>query len=144
MKCGPECKRGSPTPPMGTPGACANRFSGNARFKDGAWFKLRGGSWNHNPRNLRASNRNRNQPGNRHDNNGFRCVREAERRRGSAAVAGVSAITVAAGSASLYFRAALRTRPALGRVEHTTRPGLVVASRRGPAGVGVFAVAAVE
>ena len=35
---------------------------------------LRGGSWNNNPRNLRASNRNRNNPDNRNDNNGFRVV----------------------------------------------------------------------
>jgi hypothetical protein len=33
---------------------------------------LRGGSWNNNPGNLRAANRNHNSPGNRNDNNGFR------------------------------------------------------------------------
>ena len=33
---------------------------------------LRGGSWNNNARNLRAANRNRNMPGNRNRNNGFR------------------------------------------------------------------------
>jgi hypothetical protein len=33
---------------------------------------LRGGSWNNNPRNLRSANRNRNQPDNRNNNNGFR------------------------------------------------------------------------
>ncbi|MFZ4394583.1 MAG: SUMF1/EgtB/PvdO family nonheme iron enzyme [Kiritimatiellia bacterium] len=36
---------------------------------------LRGGSWNNkNPRNLLSSYRNNNDPGNRNDNNGFRCV----------------------------------------------------------------------
>lgn len=33
---------------------------------------LRGGSWNNNPRNLRSANRNRNNPTNRNNNNGFR------------------------------------------------------------------------
>ncbi|MBI5816363.1 MAG: SUMF1/EgtB/PvdO family nonheme iron enzyme [Nitrospinae bacterium] len=37
-------------------------------------FMLRGGSWNNNPDNLRASNRNNNDPANRNNNNGFRCV----------------------------------------------------------------------
>ncbi len=36
---------------------------------------LRGGSWNNNDRgNLLSSNRNHNVPGNRNNNNGFRCV----------------------------------------------------------------------
>jgi formylglycine-generating enzyme required for sulfatase activity len=36
---------------------------------------LRGGSWNNdNPNNLRAANRNRNNPDNRNNNNGFRGV----------------------------------------------------------------------
>jgi len=35
----------------------------------------RGGSWNNNPNNLRVSNRNRNIPDNRNNNNGFRCAR---------------------------------------------------------------------
>ncbi len=36
---------------------------------------LRGGSWNNdNPENFRAANRNNNDPGNRNDNNGFRCA----------------------------------------------------------------------
>jgi len=35
---------------------------------------LRGGSWNNNPNNLRASNRNRNKPDNRNNNNGVRCA----------------------------------------------------------------------
>ncbi|MCP4409943.1 MAG: SUMF1/EgtB/PvdO family nonheme iron enzyme [Gammaproteobacteria bacterium] len=32
----------------------------------------RGGSWNNNPTNVRAANRNRNTPGNRNNNLGFR------------------------------------------------------------------------
>jgi len=34
---------------------------------------LRGGSWNHNTRNVRTANRNRNNPDNR-NNNGFRLL----------------------------------------------------------------------
>ena len=33
---------------------------------------LRGGSWNNNPQNCRAANRNRNAPANRNNNYGFR------------------------------------------------------------------------
>lgn len=33
---------------------------------------LRGGSWNNNATNCRVSNRNRNNPDNRNNNNGFR------------------------------------------------------------------------
>jgi formylglycine-generating enzyme required for sulfatase activity len=36
---------------------------------------LRGGSFDNEPRNLRSANRNRNEPENRNDNVGFRCVR---------------------------------------------------------------------
>lgn len=35
---------------------------------------LRGGSWDNNPRNMRVSNRNRNEPGNRNNIIGLRCV----------------------------------------------------------------------
>ncbi|PWB73131.1 MAG: hypothetical protein C3F07_10405 [Anaerolineales bacterium] len=35
---------------------------------------LRGGSWNNNQDNARASNRNNNNPNNRNNNNGFRLV----------------------------------------------------------------------
>jgi formylglycine-generating enzyme required for sulfatase activity len=43
------------------------------RGKNGARV-VRGGSWNNNDTNLRASNRNNNEPGNRNYNNGFRCA----------------------------------------------------------------------
>jgi formylglycine-generating enzyme required for sulfatase activity len=36
---------------------------------------LRGGTWNNNENNLRASNRNRNNPSNINNNVGFRCSR---------------------------------------------------------------------
>ena len=35
---------------------------------------LRGGAFNNNPNNLRAANRNNNDPDNRNDNIGFRCA----------------------------------------------------------------------
>lgn len=35
---------------------------------------IRGGSWNNNPRNLRSTNRNRNEPTNRNNTVGFRCA----------------------------------------------------------------------
>ena len=38
---------------------------------------LRGGSWNNNPRNLRVSNRNRNDVANRNNNIGFRLAQSA-------------------------------------------------------------------
>ena len=48
---------------------------------------LRGGSWNNNPQNLRAANRNRNTPTNRNNNVGFRLastLHPARARAGSA------------------------------------------------------------
>jgi hypothetical protein len=51
---------------------------------------LRGGSWNNNPRNLRAANRNRNTAENRNNNNGFRL--------GSTLSAGAGVITVPPGA----------------------------------------------
>jgi hypothetical protein len=39
---------------------------------------VRGGSWNNNTRNVRASNRNRNEPAKRNNNLGFRCVGDGE------------------------------------------------------------------
>lgn len=38
---------------------------------------IRGGAWNNNPENLRASNRNRNNTDNRNNNIGFRLVQSA-------------------------------------------------------------------
>jgi len=41
----------------------------------GQWRVLRGGSWNNNNiNNLRAANRNRNNPTNTNNNVGFRCA----------------------------------------------------------------------
>jgi hypothetical protein len=37
----------------------------------------RGGSWNNNPQNCRAANRNRNTPTNRNNNIGFRLARSS-------------------------------------------------------------------
>jgi hypothetical protein len=51
---------------IGVPGGSAGRV-------------VRGGSWNNNnPENLRASARDRNEPDNRNNNNGFRCVRSSQ------------------------------------------------------------------
>jgi hypothetical protein len=36
---------------------------------------VRGGGWNNNPQNARWANRNRNNPGNRNNNTGFRLAR---------------------------------------------------------------------
>ena len=47
--------------------------------KAGAKRVIRGGSWNNNARNVRAAYRNRNDPGNRNDNLGFRCARAHDR-----------------------------------------------------------------
>ncbi|MFH1885416.1 MAG: hypothetical protein ABIM40_01850 [Pseudomonadota bacterium] len=40
---------------------------------------IRGGSWNNNARNCRSANRNRNDPGNRNNNLGFRLSLPAAR-----------------------------------------------------------------
>lgn len=42
--------------------------------QQGEYRVVRGGSWNNEAPNLRVSNRNRNDPGNRNDNIGFRCA----------------------------------------------------------------------
>lgn len=42
---------------------------------------LRGGSWNNKPRNCRSANRNRNEPANTNNNNGFRVVRSPASRK---------------------------------------------------------------
>ncbi|MFV0278771.1 MAG: SUMF1/EgtB/PvdO family nonheme iron enzyme [Parahaliea sp.] len=48
----------------------------------GKWHRvLRGGSWNNNPDNLRAANRNRNNADNRNNNVGFRVVCRPHRLR---------------------------------------------------------------
>ena len=43
---------------------------------------LRGGSWNNNPNNIRAANRNNNKPTNTNNNIGFRCLSAQYPRRG--------------------------------------------------------------
>jgi hypothetical protein len=54
------------------------------RYKPGSEERVRrGGSWNNNPEDVRASFRNRNEPANRNNNTGFRCVRDVRRRRWS-------------------------------------------------------------
>lgn len=40
---------------------------------------LRGGSWNNDQNNARAANRNRNEPDNWNDNDGFRCAQDSSR-----------------------------------------------------------------
>lgn len=86
---------------------------------------LRGGSWNNNPRNVRASNRNRNEPENRNNNIGFRCARDVERRlmrfRGES-----HGGPGCRESANLHFRTALPTR-ALSASNTQMQPGPVVA-----------------
>lgn len=45
-----------------------------------AWLpKTRGGAFHNNDRNLRSAVRNRNEPDNRNNNLGFRCLRDVER-----------------------------------------------------------------
>ena len=68
---------------------------------------LRGGSWNNNDRgNLLSSNRNHNTPGNRNNNNGFRCVMVPGSAPKPAATLGV-----ASGGASSPVRAKKQTNP---------------------------------
>ena len=54
-----------PTSPENDPDGVVRELSGRV---------VRGGSWNNNPRNARASNRNTNDPDNRNNNIGFRCA----------------------------------------------------------------------
>jgi hypothetical protein len=58
---------------------------------------IRGGSWNNNPRNLRAANRNRNTPDNRNNNLGFRLASPPAGRRDGGGVPGTAVFTDAAG-----------------------------------------------
>lgn len=96
---------------------------------------LRGGSFNNDTRNLRAANRNRNEPDNRNNNIGFRCVRDVERGRAGASAAGAAAVTAAAGvRAPLPGRAPGERRAAFG-AEQQKDPGSLVAkseTRPGP------------
>lgn len=71
---------------------------------------LRGGSWNNEATNLRAAERNRNEPENRNNNIGFRVARDVERGRDGDLVAGAAAITVVAG-VQFHFRIAIPTLP---------------------------------
>ncbi|MGC9950644.1 MAG: SUMF1/EgtB/PvdO family nonheme iron enzyme [Bryobacteraceae bacterium] len=96
---------------------------------------LRGGSFNNDTRNLRAANGNRNAPDNRNNNIGFRCVRDVERWRASAAAAGAAVVTAAAGVRTpLPDRAPGERRAAFG-AEQQKGPGPLVAKsepRPGP------------
>ena len=96
---------------------------------------LRGGSFNNDTRNLRAANRNRNEPDNRNNNIGFRCVRDVERRRTIASAAGAAVVTAAAGVRTpLPDRAPGERRAAFG-AEQQNGPGPLVAkseTRPGP------------
>jgi len=63
---------------MQTPTGCGKEFLERYAFKgDRSETErvLRGGSWNNNARNCRSANRNRNNPDNRNNNNGFRVAR---------------------------------------------------------------------
>jgi hypothetical protein len=72
---------------------------------------MRGGAWNNDATNLRATNRNRNEPENRNNNIGFRCARDVEppRTDGRGGNAGAGAATAASG-VHLHFRIVRLTR----------------------------------
>ena len=55
-------------------GAAARKIFGENVSHGNKAATLRGGSWNNNARNARASNRNRNEPANHNHNIGFRCA----------------------------------------------------------------------
>jgi hypothetical protein len=70
---------------------------------------VRGASFNNEATNLRAANRNRNEPGNRNDNIGFRCVRDVERESLELSrKAGAGKVTAEPG-VPFHFRAACLT-----------------------------------
>ena len=100
--------------------------------------ELRGGSWNNDSTNLRAANRNRNQPGNRNDNIGFRCVRDVKGRLAAFRDAGAGAVMAASG-VRLHFRIAHRTqaaRAAASNIKRDPRPcGSASEARPGLVGV---------
>ncbi|MBK8656372.1 MAG: SUMF1/EgtB/PvdO family nonheme iron enzyme [Haliscomenobacter sp.] len=78
---------------------------------------VRGGSWNNNTRNCRAANRNRNNPDNRNNNNGFRLAREYARPNAGA--------RVRRGSKSPLERAVCIVRQLLLRVDFRLRIGSI-------------------
>src|SRR5450755_4327632 len=98
-------------PRSATPGALDN-LSSNCL----CWFQrntagtvLRGGSWNNNPRNVRVSNRNRNEPTNRNNNNGFRCAGDVELRLVTSRWARAGVVQGRIGRRHLRFRAVVPT-----------------------------------
>ena len=96
---------------------------------------LRGGSFDNDTRNLRAANRNRNVPGNRNSNIGFRCVRDVEGRRADASAASAAVVTAAAGVRTLLpDRAPGERRAAFGAEQQNSSGPLVAKSetRTGP------------
>ena len=134
----PEFERGLPTRPTGTPGCRGSKFLGSSRSGKGVRSKvrvLRGGSFNNDTRNLRAANRNRNAPGNRNNNIGFRCIRDVERSRASASAARAAVVTAAAGVRALPRDRAPGERRAAFGAEQQKGPGPLVAqseTRPGP------------
>lgn len=84
----------------------------------------RGGAFNNEARALRAAYRNRNQPDNRNDNIGFRCVRDVERGCVFSAVDRAGTVTAFPGE-PFHFRAARRTqrlRAAASNIKQAVRP----------------------
>jgi hypothetical protein len=72
-----------------------------AQAIDRAW----GASFNNEAINLRAANRNRNEPDNRNNNLGFRCVRDVERRSLKAFRAARAGEVTAKPGVPFHFRA---------------------------------------
>jgi hypothetical protein len=130
-----DCPRGA----RGHLEAAGSKSLGSSRSGKGVRSKvrvLRGGSFNNDTRNLRAANRNRNAPGNRNNNIGFRCVRDVERRRASASAARAAVVTAAAGVRALLPDRAPGERRAAFGAEQQKGPGPLVAkseTRPGPA-----------